>query len=173
MAENDVPVPFIGDTVQVSFVSSDLHRGLDHLVALGIGPFQVFEVGPASCTDLTYMGKPADFSMRLAFAFANGMMYEVVEPGEGPTIYQDFLDAGHTGLHHIAVSCNNIPYEERAAGLEARGYKYIQGGKAFGGVAPFGYFHNGDPTAPIVEIFHFPEGFAPEPVGWYPNPPAA
>lgn len=163
--------PLIGDTIQVSLVTPDLYRGLDHLVTLGIGPFMVFRVGPENAIDLTYDGEPADYSMILAFATHGNMMWEVVQPLEGRTIYSDFVDAGHLGLHHVGISCNGIPYQERADELIRRGYRHLMGGRAFGGEVPFAYFAPEDPVAPIVEIFDFPEGFAPTPDEWYPAPP--
>ncbi len=45
------------------------------------------------------------------------------------------------------------------------------GGGAFSGQVPFGYFASDDPAAPVVEIFEFPEDFAPTPDEWYPAPP--
>lgn len=171
LSATEMDNPLIGDTIQVSIVSPDLHRGLDHLVNLGIGPFMVFRVGPDNAVDLTFGGEPAEYSMLLAFATHQNMMWECVQPLEGRTIYSDFLDGGHTGLHHVGISCNGIPYVERAAELERRGYTYLMGGRAFGGDVPFGYFAPPDPTAPIVEIFDFPEGFAPTPDEWYPAPP--
>ncbi|CAB4856613.1 unannotated protein [freshwater metagenome] len=163
--------PLIGDTIQVSVITEDLHRGLDHLVTLGIGPFMAFEVNPQNALELTFEGEPAEFSMILAFATHQNMMWEVVQPLSGRTIYSDFLEAGHQGLHHVGISCNGIPYEERAAELVRRGYRYMMGGRAFNGDVPFGYFQPQDPTAPIVEIFDFPEGFAPTPDFWYPTAP--
>ncbi len=166
------PAPFVGETIQVSMVTSDLHRGLDDLVGLGIGPFQVFRIGPDNCVGQTYRGEPAEWSLLAAFTMAGSMMWEVIQPLEGPSVYTEFLEAGREGLHHVAVDCEGIPLEERAAELERRGYECIMSASAFDGDVPFGYFHNGDSAAPVVEIFQFPEGFAPQPDEWYPAPPA-
>ena len=162
---------FIGDTVQVSVVAPDLYRGLDQLVALGVGPFMVFRVGPDNAVDLTYEGEAAAFSMFLAFATHANMMWEVIQPLEGRSVYSDFLAAGHAGLHHVAVGCNGMPYAERAAELERRGYRPVMTGRAFDGQVPFGYFAPPDPAAPVIEVFEFPEDFAPVPDEWYPAPP--
>jgi hypothetical protein len=164
--------PFIGETIQVSTVTGDLHRALDGLLKLGVGPFMVFRMGPDNCVDFTHRGEPAEYSMLVAFANAGGMMWEAIQPLEGTSVFSEFLEAGHEGLHHVAVSCNGVPFDERVAGLEQLGYERITGGRAFSGQVPFGYFHNGDPAAPIVEVFEFPDGFAPEPDEWYPAPPA-
>ena len=168
----DESTPFIGNVVQVAVVTDDVYKGIDQMTALGIGPFAIFRVTPENTTELRYKGKPAEFSMALAFTTANNMMWEVIQPLSGRTIYQDFLDEGHKGFHHVAADLSNIPYEERIAGLVERGYEEIMGGVAFNGDVPFAYYHNGAPDAPIVEIFQFPEGFDPTPDEVYPQPAA-
>lgn len=171
MSDEPTP-PFIGNTVQVSVVTDDLYRGLDQLVELGMGPFALFRVTPDNCTELRYKGEPTDFSMTMAFTTAANMMWEVIEPGDGPNIFRDFLDERGAGIHHVAADVGDIPWEERVAGLEERGYEEIQGGIAFHGDVPFSYYHNGVAEAPVVEIFQFPDGFDPEPDEIYPNPEA-
>ena len=163
---------FVGETVQVAMVTSDLYRGLDNLVSLGIGPFQVFTIGPESCPDLEFRGKPSTYAIKVAFAMQGSMMWEVIQPLDGESLFTEALDAGYEGLHHVAIDCGGIPVEERMAELERRGYEKLTSGTAFGGQVPFGYFHNGVPGAPYLEVFSFPADFAPEPEEWYPAPPA-
>jgi methylmalonyl-CoA/ethylmalonyl-CoA epimerase len=164
---------FLGETTQVGLVTDDLYGSLDQLIAAGIGPWQVYEMTPEN-SELFYKGKSDAYSMKLGFTWHGAMMWEVIEPTGGESIYQDFLDSGVKGIHHVIVECNGVPYDEKKAGLEARGFAEIQSGVAFGGNAPFAYFHNGNPDSPILEIFNYPEGFEPPPPDeWYPAPPPA
>ena len=162
---------FVGETIQVALVSDDLYGAIDNLVALGIGPWMIYDVGPDNATDLHYKGEPEDFSMRLAFTTLGSMTWEVIEPTGGRNIYSDFIDAGHKGLHHVAIGCNDAPYEERAEELRKRGYEEVMGGRTFGGSVRMGYWHNGRDDSPWVEIFVLPPDFAPAPDEWYPAPP--
>ena len=50
---------FVGETTQVALVSDDLHGALDNLVALGLGPWTIYDVGPHNAVDLHYEGEPA------------------------------------------------------------------------------------------------------------------
>lgn len=159
---------FLGEATQIATVSDDLYRGVDALMALGVGPWQIFEVGPHN-SDVHFRGEKDEISGRVALATHGTMMWEVIEPTGGHSLYQDFLDNGGTGLHHVMVDCNGIPYLEQVEGLRSRGYEEIAGGTAFGSV--FGYFHNGDPDAPIIEISDHSELEFPEPDEWYPAPP--
>jgi len=170
-SDNGDPAAFVGDVLQVAVVTADLYSTIDGLMAVGVGPFSVFrDVKPAQGT---YMGEPAEFSMTMAIANVGTMMWEVIVPGSGPSIYQDFLDEGGAGLHHIAIGVGGIPYADRVAGLLERGYQQIQSGVAFDGAVPFGYFHDGNKNTPIMEIFEFPEGFEPVPDEIYPAPEPA
>jgi hypothetical protein len=162
----------VGETVQVAMVADDLYRGLDNLTALGIGPFQVFTIGPESCPDLEFRGKPSDYSIKVAFAMNGSMMWEVIQPLSGDSLFTEALEAGYQGLHHVAVDGGGIPVPERIAELEKAGYEVLTKGTAFNGAVPFAYLHNGVDGAPFLEVFSFPEDFAPEPEEWYPAPPA-
>ena len=160
----------IGETIQVALVTDDMERALDNLTALGIGPFMIVSAGPDNAA-LHYEGEDTGFSMRMAFTTHGSMMWEVIEPTGGRSVYQDFLDEGRSGFHHVAIDGEGKPYAEREAELKRRGYVEVQGGTAFDGQVPFAYFHNGTADSPLIEIFEFPEGFAPEPDSWYPAPP--
>jgi len=163
---------FLGETVQVAIVTDDLHGAMDNLISVGIGPWMVFHVGPKNA-DMHYRGDRSGFSMTLAFTTHGSMMWEVIRPDDGKSIYTDFLEGGHSGLHHVAVDGGGLAYEDRAKELKSRGYEEIQGGTAFDGQVPFAYFQNGNADAPWIEIFDFPEGFEPQPDEWYPAPPPA
>lgn len=164
---------FLGETTQVALVTDDLFGSLDQLVQAGIGPWQIYEITPEN-TEMTYMGKPASHTMRIAYTWHGAMMWEVIEPTGGKSIYQDFLDSGSKGFHHVTVDCNGIPFEERRAELISRGFEEVQGGVGFNGRVPYGYFHSGQADSPVLEIVAFPDDFeAPPPDQWYPAPPPA
>lgn len=160
---------FVGSTVQIAFVTDDLHRTLDGLVGLGIGPFSLFTMGPDNCPDLEFRGAPSRYSVKIAFAVHEGMMWEVIQPLEGESLFTEALAAGHQGLHHVAVDCNGASVADSIGGLEERGWEVVTRGTAFHGQVPFAYLTNGDASGPVLEVFSFPEGFAPEPEGLYPG----
>jgi methylmalonyl-CoA/ethylmalonyl-CoA epimerase len=164
---------FVGNTVQLCVVSRDLQRTMQGMVNLGIGPWQVFTFSPDNVSDITYRGKPAEMTFRLAIAFSGSMMWEIIQPVDGPSIYADFLAEHGEGLHHVLVDCNGAPWDERLRLFEAHGYRMIQSGVWVGQV-PFAYFSTEQDTATTIETTYFPEGFAlPEPEQWYPGPPPA
>ncbi|MBC6405977.1 MAG: VOC family protein [Rhodospirillales bacterium] len=167
----DLPANIVGETMQICVVTRDYRRTMQGLTKMGIGPWRVYTFDAGSCTDLTYRGKPADFAMKLCLAFSGAMMWEIVQPTEGRTIYDDFLEAHGEGIHHVAVDCNGADIETRIARFAERGYKVIQSGK-WQGVVPWIYFGTEDDTSTTIETFIIPEDFEmPEPEAWYPAPP--
>jgi methylmalonyl-CoA/ethylmalonyl-CoA epimerase len=169
--ENSLSNSFIGDTFQVCVVTSDFRRTLDGFVQMGIGPWSVYTFDPESTKDQTYMGEPAEYSMRLGIAYHCNMMWEVVQPLEGPSIYKDFLAKHGDGMQHVAVTCRDVPWEEKLAAFESRGCRMVQSGNWRG--ARYAYFDAEHLIGTVVEVIDFPEDFAfPEPEDWVPGPPA-
>jgi|1185.fasta_scaffold32310_1 methylmalonyl-CoA/ethylmalonyl-CoA epimerase len=164
---------FMGNTVQICVVTRDLPRKIEGMTRLGLGPWQVFTCGPDLVTDTTYRGRPAEMTFRLAIAFSGSMMWEVIQPLDGPSTYADFLDQHGEGLHHVLVDCNDIDWDERLRAFEARGYQITQSG-VFAGQVPFAYFSTEEDTSTTIETAFFPAGFTlPEPEHWYPAPAPA
>jgi hypothetical protein len=54
----------LGEAIQICVVTRDLRRTMGGLVRAGIGPWSVYTFGPDTVSDLTYRGKPAQYSMR-------------------------------------------------------------------------------------------------------------
>ena len=162
---------FQGDTIQICIVSRDIHRTMEGMVKLGIGPWRLYEFGPDTVSDQTYMGQPARYKMKLALAFSGTMMWEIIEPVDGPSIYHEFLRDHGEGIHHVGMGCNNIPYAERVATYKARGLQLIQSGTWMGRV-PYAYFGSEGLISTTGEIFDIPADFVmPEPLEWYPAKP--
>ena len=161
---------FLGDTVQVCVVTKDLERTLDGFVQMGIGPWRVYTFGPETVKDQTYGGKPERYSMCLALATSGTMMWEVIQPLEGPNIYNDFLAKHGEGVQHVGQGCNGLSFDQQCSTLEAAGRKMIQSGN-WGGVR-YAYYGTEDLIGTTVEIFDFPADFVfPEPEQWVPSRP--
>lgn len=164
---------FLGETMQVCVVTRDYQRTMEGLAKAGIGPWRVYTFGPETVTELTYRGKPASYSMKLCLAFSGAMMWEIVQPLEGPSLYEEFLEAHGEGVHHVAFDCGGMTWEERLAHFAERGFEMIQSGW-WQGKVPYAYFETEGDTTTTFETFVIPPDFVmPEPEAWYPAPPPA
>jgi methylmalonyl-CoA/ethylmalonyl-CoA epimerase len=167
----ELPANIVGETIQICVVARDYEKAMEGLTRLGIGPWRVYTFDANNCTDLTYRGQPADFAMKLCIAFSGAMMWEIVQPLKGRTIYDEFLERHDEGVHHIAVDCNGVDWDRRIAQFAEHGFEVIQSGK-WQGVVNWAYFSTEDATTTVFETFMIPEGFElPEPECWYPAPP--
>jgi hypothetical protein len=164
---------FLGDNMQICVVTRDFRRTMEGLVRAGIGPWRVYTFGPETVSELTFRGEPASYSMRLGIAFSGSMMWEIVQPLTGPNLYEEFLEKHGEGIHHVAFTCQNIPWQERLAAFKSHGYELVQSGIWMGRV-PYAYFDTEADTTTIFEIFDIPSDFVmPDPEEWYPAPPPA
>jgi len=164
---------FLGDAIQICVVTPDYRRIMAGFVKAGIGPWRVYTFSPDTVSEMTYRGRPARYSMKLCLAFSGSMMWEIVQPLEGPSLYTEFLEGHGEGVHHIAVNCKDVPYEERIREFEARGFRMVQSGKWMDTV-PYHYFETDGAIGTTIEIFNIPADFPmPEPEEWYPAAPTA
>jgi hypothetical protein len=161
---------FLGDTIQVCVVTRDLQRTCAGFVQMGIGPWRVYTFGPETVRDQTYRGAPARYSMRLALATSGNMMWEVIEPLDGPSIYKDFLAKSAEGVQHVGQNGQGRSFDEQVATFEKAGRRNIQSGSWHG--VRYAYFDTQDLMGTTVEIFDFPADFVwPEPEQWIPAKP--
>jgi hypothetical protein len=91
--------------VQIGFVVRDLDAAVRGMkLIFNAEP----EYGVMSGPNVTYRGKPSDCSAEIAFfRFAN-VELEIIKPTGGKSIWQDFLDSGREGLHHIKFDVDDI-----------------------------------------------------------------
>ena len=97
------------DFVQIGVVVEDLDKCVRALTEIfGIGPFRMIDWPPADRTDIErfYYGEPREFTARMAFTELGPVELELIEPGEGDSIWADFLRERGGGIHHIRF---NVP----------------------------------------------------------------
>jgi hypothetical protein len=89
---------------QVACVVHDLQEAMERYhSALGWGPWNVYEHVQPMLHDTHYMGESVDFSMLGAEVHTGSIVFELLQPLDGPSIYKDWLDQHGEGLHHVAV----------------------------------------------------------------------
>ena len=150
-------------------MTNDYKRTLAGLAMLGVGPWRVYTCSPTDTTNQTYRGKPTPFTIRFCYAdiTPGGIVYEVIQPISGPTIFQNFLDKQGEGVHHIAYDCNNVPMKERVKIFAERGLELAQGG-SWRGDNHFAFFES-EETGTCFETIEFAGNWEyPEPDEWFP-----
>ena len=91
-----------GAITQNGYVVRDIEAAMRHWIdVLGVGPW--FYVEGAPIEDFQYQGKPSPVAVSIAQANSGALQIELIQQrNEAPSMYRDFLQAGHEGLQHVA-----------------------------------------------------------------------
>lgn len=148
----------LGKTIQLGFVVHDLRQAMRRYeTMLSLNAWTLYTLEPPLLQERQYYGLPGTFSMRVALTTdPNGLMYELIEPLTGPSIYHDFLATQGEGLHHIAYECPE--------GLEAT-LKFFQNDgiepsmEGFWGEIHFMYLATENKLGTCVEVWEMPDNY--------------
>ena len=114
---------------QNGYVVRDIESALEHWTnVLGVGPF--FYMEQVKVDDLRYRGQPTNAQASIALANSGELQIELIQlRNDAPSMWRDFLEAGHEGLQHFAYWMDTPAAMdaalERAAAL---GYEIGQSG---------------------------------------------
>ncbi|MEW1718247.1 VOC family protein [Streptomyces sp. NPDC093109] len=136
-----------GRIAQIGYVVHDLRAAMDFWVAQGVGPW--FYQEPVELDWFRYRG--ADSGMKMAAALANSgdIQIELIQPlNDEPSLYKDFLDAGHEGAQHVAYWSED--YQQLYDRALSLGYTVAQEGAIRGG--RFAYLDTETHPGTVIEI---------------------
>ena len=152
-------------------VVRDLDEALEEYSnRLGIGPWWVTLYAPPRLTDMRIRGEAIPYSFKAAAALTGHTWWELIEPVDGPSIYEEFLAEHGQGLHHVLVEHEGIDFEGAIATFTERGCPPLMEGRM--GEVRFAYVETEGPLKTVMEVVYRPPGFVrPEPDYWYPAPP--
>ena len=123
-----------GPIRQNGYVVRDVEAAMKHWTeALGVGPFFYFERVPIE--DFRYQGEPSPIEVSIALANSGPLQIELIQQrNDAPSMYRDFLQAGHEGLQHVAYWTRDFDADlERAL---AGGYPIGHSGQVGGAKEP-------------------------------------
>jgi catechol 2,3-dioxygenase-like lactoylglutathione lyase family enzyme len=99
-----------GPMMQNCFVVRDLDAAIRFWTGtMQVGPF--FRFPPLEFSRGELHGKPHIPQFGAAITYSGDLMIELIEP-RGPSIFQEFLDAGGTGVHHNCVMTDDFDAAE-------------------------------------------------------------
>jgi methylmalonyl-CoA/ethylmalonyl-CoA epimerase len=130
--EEKFPFPILQNGVaQIGMLVEDLDATVEkYWKVFGIGPWHFYTYKKPMVKVMSYYGKPANYSMRLALSYFGPMRIELIEPGEGESVYHDFVNEHGYGMHHLGLLTDNMAAS--LAEAEAAGFTMIMDGSGFG-----------------------------------------
>ncbi|AMK19890.1 MULTISPECIES: VOC family protein [Sphingobium] len=137
----------LGRLNQIAYMVPDLNEAIDWWTeVMGVGPFFVFPSFDMVRGD--YRGKDHFAQFGAAIAFSGDLMVELIEP-RGPSIFQEFLDAGRKGVHHLCAFSDSM--EDTEAWVAERGGTRLQGAE-FADGSKIAYFAMTEDETVILEV---------------------
>ncbi|ETW94607.1 VOC family protein [Candidatus Entotheonella palauensis] len=91
-----------GAITQNGYVVRNIEAAMRHWIeVLGVGPW--FYVERAPIENFEYHGEPSPVDVSIALANSGALQIELIQQrNDAPSMYRDFLQAGHEGLQHVA-----------------------------------------------------------------------
>jgi len=138
-----------GEIRQNGYVVRDIESALRHWTGeLGVGPFFYFERVPIQ--DFRYRGAPSPLEVSIALANSGPLQIELIQQrNDAPSMYRDFVAAGHEGLQHVA--CWTETFDAELERLEAAGHSVGQSGH-IGEGGRFVYFETENHPGTVLEL---------------------
>jgi hypothetical protein len=165
------PAPLAQNITQVGIVVRDLDTALENYTnKLGVGPWRIYTYAPPRLINTRVRGVPVAYSMRLAIAMTKDMMWELIQPLDGPSIYWEFLRDHGEGIHHVMIDYGDRTLAAVTAEFAARGWQPLMEGSYLG--SQFAYFDTESSLTTVMEVRYSEPGWVrPEPERWYPAQP--
>ncbi len=134
------------DVEHICFIVRDLDEAMERYRAVwGVTFERVFWSDQPTGT---VRGKKVQYNGRLAFARTGAVNLELVQPGEGESIWREALQTRGECFHHIGIYVPDLASE--VAGYAKKGIGVIQTGESEH--VQFAYMDTAKPTGVIVEI---------------------
>jgi catechol 2,3-dioxygenase-like lactoylglutathione lyase family enzyme len=118
---------FFGEIRQVAYLVPDIEAAMDHWSrVLGIGPWYYNPRVPIR--NYHYRGQTYEPHNSVALANAGALQIELLQPrNDVPSMYRDFLRAGHQGVQHVAYWTED--FDADLARAKAAGFEVCMGGE--------------------------------------------
>lgn len=144
-----------GRHYQVGIVVPDLEAALRTSPRPADEPWRLWTYDGAVLSERIYRGRPGTFAVRIALGGTDPQL-ELMQPVAGPSIYDEWWDAGRGGLHHLGYRVDDV--RAMIAAMEAAGFPLLQAGFGFGadGSGGFAYFDTTAALGYIAEAIELP-----------------
>ncbi len=140
---------FFGEIRQLGYVVNDIEAAMDYWSrTLGVGPWYYNPKVPIR--NYQYEGSQYEPHNSVALANSGPIQVELIQTrNDVPSMYRDFLQAGRTGLQHVAYWTED--YDADLARLSAQGFRTVMSGEV-GERGRFVYFDTEYHPGTVIEL---------------------
>lgn len=139
----------LGEIRQLGYVVDDIEAAMAHWSqVMGVGPWYYNPKVPIE--DYVYEGERYDVHNSVALANSGALQVELIQTrNEVPSMYRDFMRAGHRGLQHVAYWTQD--FDRHLAHMRAQGFRVKMSG-AVGENGRFVYFDREAHPGTVIEL---------------------
>ncbi len=102
----------LGKPHHICIVVEDIEKTKNYYKSIGIGPW--IEYPPlVEYTKLNVMDEKGFFASRFVYTQIGDLQLQLVQPGEGETIYKEFLETKGEGVFHLGFEVDDIDTVEK------------------------------------------------------------
>jgi methylmalonyl-CoA/ethylmalonyl-CoA epimerase len=124
-SEHGVNNPF-GKPHHICIVVRDIEKTKSYYESIGIGPW--VEYPPlVEYTKLNVMDEKGFFDTHFVFTHIGNLQLQLAQPGDGRTIYKEFLEKNGEGVFHIGFEVDDIEVVDKQ--LKEDGMKVLASGR--------------------------------------------
>jgi hypothetical protein len=140
---------FFGEIRQLGYVVPDIEAAMDYWSReLGVGPW--FYNPKVPIVNYRYRDESYQPHNSVALANSGPLQVELIQTrNDVPSMYRDFMQAGNTGLQHVAYWTQD--YDADLARLTAQGLKQVMSGEV-GERGRFVYFDTEYHPGTVIEL---------------------
>jgi catechol 2,3-dioxygenase-like lactoylglutathione lyase family enzyme len=145
----------LGEIRQNGYVVRDLEAALTHWTeVLGVGPFYLLENMQAE--EFRYRGELSSAEVSLALSNSGPLQIELIQQlNDAPSMYRDFLEAGHEGLQHVSYWTED--FDAAFARATDAGFRVGHSGQ-FSADGRFVYFDTESHPGTVLELSEVNDG---------------
>ena len=148
MSSTESSKPAFSQLHHIAVVVQDMNRAIEYFSSVGIGPFQAYPP-IRDYVRVNVPDKEAFYSLSIRQAQIGPIALQLIQPGEGRTIYKDFLEKKGEGVFHLGFVVDDIEKEETK--LKTQGLKVLSSGRRLDG-SGFTYFDTAEKTGVVLLI---------------------
>ena len=138
-----------GSVAQNGYVVRDIEKSMERWLELGVGPW--FYLGKVEMDYFRHRGQPSDMEMSVAIANSGDLQLELIQQrNDAPSMYREFLDAGHEGMQHMSYWTDD--YQGLYDKALSHGFEVGHEGCIGGEQGRFAYFDTQWEPGTVIEI---------------------
>ncbi len=139
----------LGEIRQLGYVVPDIEKAMEYWAdTMGVGPW--FHNPRVPIEDYRYEGRPYAVHNSVALANSGFIQVELIQTrSDTPSMYRDFMQAGHIGLQHVAYWTKH--FDADLAVMEAQGFRVKMSGTV-GADGRFVYFDKEMHPGTVIEL---------------------